>query len=122
MAAVSIAFEAPENVTGYRASPGRPIDLVHLATQTMGDKALEIEVLQTFARQARASLQEIAQGDRAAAAIAIHRLRGAAAAVGAFQVSTAAEKLEARPADSTLLAGVGAAVLEAENFILKLCR
>ncbi|MBN9033797.1 MAG: Hpt domain-containing protein [Rhizobiales bacterium 63-7] len=122
MAAVSIAFEAPENVTGYRAAPSRPIDLVHLAGQTMGDKALEIEVLQTFARHARASLQEIAHGDRAGAAIAIHRLKGAAAAVGAFQVSAAAEKLEASPTDAALFAGVDAAVLEAENFILKLCR
>ncbi len=48
----------------HRIIPGampledRPIDLVHLAKQTMGDKALEIEVLQMFARQARACLQE----------------------------------------------------------------
>ncbi len=122
MVAVSIAFEAPENVTGYRSVSARPIDLVHLANQTMGDKALEIEVLQTFARQARASLQDISQGDRSVAAIAVHRLKGAAAAVGAFHVSAAAEKLEGAPTDAALIAGVGAAVLEAENFILKLCR
>ena len=52
MAALNIAFEAPDNASGACPSKGRPIDLVFLANQTMGDKALELEVLQVFARQA----------------------------------------------------------------------
>lgn len=122
LAAVSIAFEAPETHRGACPSQSRPIDLVHLATQTMGDKTLEVEVLQMFARQARRALHDMVGADGAATAAAAHRLKGAAGAVGAFKVSSAAEKLEANGTDAALRAAVGAAVIEAENFINKLCR
>ena len=122
MAAVSIAFEAPDNSKGPCPSKVRPIDLVHLAKQTMGDKALEIEVLQMFARQARACLGEIASGEPKKVAGAAHRLKGAASAVGAFRVSETAEMLEDNAGDAASMAAVGAAVVEAENFILKLSR
>lgn len=122
MAAVSIAFEAPDNSSGSCPSKGRPIDLVHLATQTMGDKALEIEVLQMFARQARGCLGEIASGEAKRIVAAAHRLKGAASAVGAFRVSETADVLEANAADAAAMVAVGAAVVEAENFILKLSR
>jgi HPt (histidine-containing phosphotransfer) domain-containing protein len=122
MAAVSIAFEAPENHRGACPSQGRPIDLVHLANQTMGDKALEVEVLQMFARQARRALYEIGGADKAVAIAAAHRLKGAAGGVGAFRVSAAAERLEIDTNDAAAHAAVGAAVIEAENFINKLCR
>lgn len=122
MAAVSIAFEAPDNSTGPCPSKGRPIDLVHLAKQTMGDKALEAEVLQMFARQARACLQKLSSGDTKSMAAVAHRLKGAASSVGAFRVSAAADKLEADCSDAANMAAVGAAIVEAENFILKLSR
>ncbi|MET3854969.1 Hpt domain-containing protein [Rhizobium sp. OAE497] len=122
MAAVSIAFEAPDNSKGPCPSKVRPIDLVHLAKQTMGDKALEIEVLQMFARQARACLGEIASGEAKKIVAAAHRLKGAASAVGAFRVSETAEMLEENAGDAASMAAVGAAVVEAENFILKLSR
>jgi hypothetical protein len=122
MAALSIAFEAPDNSAGPCPSKHRPIDLVHLAKQTMGDKALEIEVLQMFARQARACLQEIASGEAARVGAAAHRLKGAASAVGAFRVSEAAEAVEGGGGDAAAVAALGAAVLDTENFILKLSR
>lgn len=122
VAAVSIAFEAPEHQGGACPSQSRPIDLVHLATQTMGDKALEVEVLQMFARQARRALQDLAIADTTATVAIAHRLKGAANAVGAFKVAIAAQKLEDSGADTALKAAVGAVVVEAENFINKLCR
>ncbi|MDO1584552.1 Hpt domain-containing protein [Rhizobium oryzicola] len=122
MAAVSIAFEAPDNARGATPSNSRPIDLVHLAVQTMGDKNLEIEVLHLFARQARAALQEIGQGSPDAISAAAHRLRSAANAVGAFRVASYCEAVEASSKDAALLAALGASVVEAENFILKLSR
>ncbi|MDO9418919.1 Hpt domain-containing protein [Pararhizobium sp.] len=122
MAALRIAFEAPENFGGICPSKERPIDLVHLATQTMGDKVLELEVLQMFARQARQAMKDLATGDRDLRIAAAHKLKGAARAVGAFSVSAAAETLEERIDDAASIAAVGSAVLEAENFILKLCR
>ncbi|MCO5729989.1 Hpt domain-containing protein [Rhizobium sp. SSA_523] len=122
MGAVNIAFEAPDNTGNASAIHRRPVDLVHLAVQTMGDKALELEVLHLFTRQARATLQDIAVLDRAGVTASAHRLKSAANGVGAFMVAAAAEKLEANPADAGHRAAIGAAVLEAENFILKLTR
>ena len=122
MAALKIAFEAPDNAGGMCPSNGRPIDLVHLARQTMGDKVLELEVLQMFARQARASMKELAACEGDARAAVAHRLKGSAQSVGATAVSKAAEALEACPGDAAALAATAAAVVEAENFILKLCR
>ena len=52
MTALRIAFEAPDTI-GAACPASRPIDFIHLAQQTMGDKSLEIEVLQIFARQVR---------------------------------------------------------------------
>jgi HPt (histidine-containing phosphotransfer) domain-containing protein len=51
-----------------------------------------------------------------------HRLKGSADAVGAFNVSAAAEAVENGSRDSAALAKVASSVIEAENFILKLCR
>jgi len=122
MAALSIAFEAPDNSSGTAAGTARPIDLVHLARQTMGDKALELEVLQMFARQARQGMKELAASEGEARSAVAHRLKGSAQSVGAVAVARAAETLEASPADAAALAAFVAAVVEAENFILGLCR
>ena len=122
MAALNIAFEAPDNARGTAPSRERAVDLVHLAKQTMGDKALEVEVLQMFARQARSCLQEISSGDGERVTAASHRLKGAAGSVGAFKVADAAEALESNVGDAVRMAAVTTSVIEAENFILKLSR
>lgn len=123
MAALSIAFEAPENTGGRCPWKDRPIDLVQLATTTKGDKGVELEILQMFARQARGCLQALAGETGNAARVTIaKRLGGAAGAVGAHAVLRAAEAVERDGADAGRLAAVAASVIEAENFILKLCR
>lgn len=120
MAALSIAFEAPDNYRGSTASH-RPIDLLHLARQTSGDKSLELEVLHTFARQARCYMTDLSSGNADLVAQTAHKLKGAALAIGAFDVSSAAEKVESRgePADIIQL---GNAIAAAENFINTLSR
>ena len=122
MAALNIAFEAPEVSNGPCPSATRPITIVHLAKQTMGEKALEIEVLQIFARQARACLAELSTAETTQRQAVAHRLKGAALAVGAHEVAAVAGRLEDTPADAGLVAQAGSAILKAENFILKLCR
>ncbi|SIQ13526.1 HPt (histidine-containing phosphotransfer) domain-containing protein [Rhizobium sp. RU20A] len=122
MAALKIAFEAPDNSGMFRPSQARPIDLVHLANQTMGDKALEIEVLQMFSRQSRQLMKDIAGADTEGRKSASHRLKGASLAVGAHAVARAAEAIENDPATDSHLAELSVAVLEAEHFVLKLCR
>ncbi len=96
MAALKIAFEAPDNSSMFRPSRERPIDLVHLANQTMGDKALEIEVLQMFSRQSRQLMKDMSEGSLDGRKAAAHRLKGAALAVGAHPVARAAEAIENR--------------------------
>ena len=76
MAALNIAFEAPDNSRVGRPSTARPIDLVYLAAQTAGNKVLEAEVLQVFARQARIALQELSRNDAEGRKAAAHRLKG----------------------------------------------
>ncbi len=117
-----VAFESPENHKAARPSKDRPIDLVHLANQTMGDKALETEILQMFARQARCLVQEIAMIEAAGITALSHRLKGSANAVGAFKVSAAAARLEADPGDPAAMATLHSAIIEVENFITGLCR
>lgn len=80
------------------ASYERPIDLVHLARQTLGDRSLEQEILSLYLKQAQSLLQRIAEsacvrerGDFA------HTLKGSSRAVGAWQVATAAEAVEIVP-------------------------
>src|SRR5690606_4143311 len=77
MAALNIAFEVPARDWGASPSRSRPLDLVHLAVQTMGDKDLEAEVLQVFSRQARLALQEMGSADKAGMVAIAHRLKGA---------------------------------------------
>jgi HPt (histidine-containing phosphotransfer) domain-containing protein len=120
--AARIAFESPDNSRTPSLSKDRPVDLVHLATQTMGDKALEAEILQMFARQARCLVQEMAIAETQVVAALAHRLKGSARAVGAFKVSTAAERLEAEPGDAGAMAALHATTIEVENFITGLCR
>lgn len=123
MAALNIAFEAPENYGARCPSKDRPIDLVQLATKTKGDKAVEIEILQMFARQARGCLQALAnESDGTARVVIAQRLKKAADAVGAHAVLNAAEAVERDGPDAGRVAAIAARVIEAENFILKLCR
>jgi HPt (histidine-containing phosphotransfer) domain-containing protein len=73
-----------------------PIDLVHLARQCQGDPVLEDELLGLFRALARSLAGQISDpriGLELKAAVA-HKLRGAALAVGARQVASAAGKIE----------------------------
>ena len=73
-----------------------PIDRVHLARYTMGNLALEIEILGLFAGQAPSTFAELkeAQTDKAWRDAA-HTLKGSARAVGAWRVAERAEQAEA---------------------------
>ncbi|MFK3692581.1 Hpt domain-containing protein [Agrobacterium tumefaciens] len=122
MAAVSIVFEAPDNYGSMPAASQKPIDFDHLSRQTMGDKDLEIEVLQLFSRNARAALHEMIGADDKSVIATAHRLKGSAQSVGASAVSAAATSVEEKGNDTAAIAKLAAAIVEAENFILKLCR
>lgn len=80
---------------GTAPSFERPIDLVHLARQTLGDRALEREVLDLFVLQARSVLDQLALArDQRQRMELAHTLKGSARSVGAWRVAGAAEICE----------------------------
>ena len=70
-----------------------PIDIAHLRRMTLGDAALEREVLTMFSMQA-SRLAEALAAMPADALIQAHTLKGSARAIGAFAVADAAAHLE----------------------------
>jgi HPt (histidine-containing phosphotransfer) domain-containing protein len=70
-----------------------PLDIVHLRRMTLGDAALEREVLTLFSAQASRQAQALAAMPIDAPALA-HTLKGSARAIGAFVVADAAAHLE----------------------------
>jgi HPt (histidine-containing phosphotransfer) domain-containing protein len=70
-----------------------PIDFVHLRRMTLGDAALEREVLGMFSAQATRLVKSLV-ANPADAAVLAHTLKGSARAVGAFAVGDAAAHLE----------------------------
>ncbi len=72
-----------------------PFDRVHLDHFTMQDQSLAVEVLGLFLGQLPASIRDLAAAETAADwRFAAHALKGAAAAVGARQLSLLAAQLE----------------------------
>lgn len=76
------------------APDDRPIDLVHLARTTLGDRSLEREVLQLFDRQSTLLIARMRSAAPAAIATLAHTLKGSARGIGAWRVARAAEALE----------------------------
>lgn len=106
----------------------RPIDLVHLARQTLGDRGLECEILHMFDQLAIAYVERV----RAAAGAdelltSLHSLKGAAAGVGARGIAELARSAEAEVNETGRLshervADLGMAVHEVSAFIAKLLK
>ena len=73
----------------------RPIDLVHLAKQTLGDRSLENEVLRLFMTQADVYMTRVEQAnDDEARFAAAHTIKGSARNIGAWIVADAAADVE----------------------------
>lgn len=94
-----VAWSQPLPETGaVRADDTQCVlDLVHLSRQTLGDRALETELLELFDRQATGALARLtgpAAASGVAAADIAHMLKGSARAVGALSVAQAAGDLE----------------------------
>lgn len=100
----------------------RPLDMAHLARQTMNDRALEQEVLRLFCEQvsmARATLPGAPLDQRARLA---HGIRGAASGIGAFDVARHAASLEADPDSGTALRSLTASIDQMLDFIASIHR
>ncbi len=69
------------------------IDTAHLTRMTLGDTALQREVLTLFARQSADLVARMSTFPADMAAIA-HTLKGSARGIGAFSAAASAERLE----------------------------
>lgn len=118
---MSLHFEQVEWMPSPPLAPGNgAIDFEHLMRMTLGDDALEQEVLSMFSAQSAGLVQALSAMPDDAGALA-HTLKGSARAIGAFAVADAARRLEtvlSRGADTApALADLGEAVEEARTEI-----
>ncbi|WP_338719835.1 Hpt domain-containing protein [Devosia sp. XK-2] len=106
--------------------PVRPVDLVHLTKQCLGDEHLELEVLRLFDTTLSTYFGRLklatAFDDLA---INLHSIKGAAAGVGAWGVSDLAAGLEkdlraGRPLTPERIADLSIAVEEVRDFIARM--
>ena len=96
----------PSDEASIHPSRRSPIDLVHLARQTAGDVALEIEVLGLLVIQierVRPVIEAASEIERKRLA---HALNGAARNLGAFPLADAAERLEHAPGEQSAMDGL----------------
>jgi len=93
------------------------LDLDHLARQTLGDGALQREVLGLFVRELETAAAALADGDADTRRALAHRLKGAARGVGAGAVAAAAAALEAAPGEAELAVELTRRMAAAAGFI-----
>jgi HPt (histidine-containing phosphotransfer) domain-containing protein len=123
-------MENPTNIDSAEAPSlapdDRPIDLVHLARTTLGDRNLEREVLHLFDRQSTLLIARMRTAAPSGVATLAHTLKGSALGIGAWRVARAAEALElagAREAEiGSALERLDAASEEARGVIADLLR
>ena len=84
----------------------RPLDLAYLYRQTMGNQALETEILDMFRKQIASSMAAFSKADAAERKRLAHSLKGTGRSVGAFQLADAAEEIEKSPLDRALVANL----------------
>jgi HPt (histidine-containing phosphotransfer) domain-containing protein len=119
--ATTVAFAMPGGETSATVR-ARPVDMVHLARQTMGDRALEQEVLGLFLQQAVQVRDHILQAEGADCRRLAHALKGSARSVGAFALADCAEQIEADPAARSAKRKLSRLVDEVRDFLASIGR
>lgn len=117
----NIPFDPPGG-EGREISRTRPVDLMHLAHQTLGDRDLEQEILSMFCHQSAELADKLGKVSGEERKRIAHRLKGAARAVGAFRVAETAERIEENPKSATSIRKLELLVDEVHDFINSICR
>lgn len=112
-----------ESKPDIRTRTMRPVDLVHLAKQCLGDEGLELEVLRLFDTTIKdyyGRLQMAASFDDLT--LVLHSIKGAAGGVGAWAVADLAKAMEheirnGRPLTQERIADLGLVVGDVRDFI-----
>jgi HPt (histidine-containing phosphotransfer) domain-containing protein len=90
-----MALKADISVTCEQVGTQKPVDLVYLSSQTMGDRNLEREILGMFASQLPEYVLALQNGKSADEIFAAaHMLKGAARSVGAEGLAKIAKEFE----------------------------
>jgi HPt (histidine-containing phosphotransfer) domain-containing protein len=116
-----VAFNGPNDPLGV-PSANRPLDLVHLARQTGGDRALENEILQLFRQQIGLCGNQLRMTSGRERKLIAHTVKGSARAVGAFGLARLAAQIEEAPSDTKLVAAIDAEIARICDFIAGLNR
>lgn len=119
--ASAVAFSMPGGEVCKPAS-GRPIDCAHLARQTMGDRALEQEVLRLFIQQALSVQDRIGAAETAERLRLAHGLKGSARSVGAFAIADCAAEIEQAADDRHLIGRLKMLIEQARDFVAAISR
>ena len=94
MPAESMAIDPRQHAPGPEFN--RPVDLVHLARYTLGNRSLEREVLVLFHAQCEINLRRLKEAmDDKAWVDAAHTIKGSARGIGAWPIAKSAETAEA---------------------------
>lgn len=112
----SVAFGMPGGESSGMP-PKRPIDLEHLARQTMDDREVEREVLDMFVHQALSVRDEIVAADIPERLRLAHALKGSARGVGAFHIAECVGEIELQPADPALIERLAGLIDEVRDFV-----
>lgn len=110
---------APE-VSRYGDQPShrRPVDLVHLARQSLGDRSLECEILNLFRSQSQLYIDRLAHAKTdEERKMASHTILGSARGIGAWAVAAEAEKVELSKNSTKDLSSLRRALDEANAYI-----
>ena len=78
---------------------GPPIDREHLERATLGDPALQREVLTMFQTQLAEARARLAGADASERSRIAHAIKGAAMGLGAFEIADCAARIERRPGE-----------------------
>ena len=106
--------------------PLRPVDLVHLAKQCLGDENLEREVLRLFDTTLETYLSRLRLAQAAdELLLTVHSIRGAAAGVGAWAVAEQARAMEfdvrdGRPLKPEQIEDLSMVIEEVRDFIRRM--
>ncbi|MCZ4345847.1 Hpt domain-containing protein [Devosia sp. J2-20] len=105
---------------------GRPIDLVHLAKQCLGDAHLECEILRMYDATVKTYFSRLKLASSFdELAMNLHSIKGASGGVGAFSVADLAKAAEVelqagRPLSSERVDDLGMAIEEVSGFIARM--
>lgn len=117
----TIAFGMPGG-DGGGLQKSRPVDLAHLARQTLGDRDLEREVLCMFVHQIGSVRERIATADAAERKMLAHTLKGSARGIGAFALADCAGEIEEAPASAAAVTRLTRLIDEVRDFIAAIHR